>query len=60
MANIQVLLGISTIISLFFAAGFGLIFHRLKRPVFRFHKFFAYLTLALATTHAIFVLVTYL
>lgn len=45
--------GIATVISLFITFSFGIIFHYFKRPVFRYHKLFAFLTIALATIHTI-------
>ncbi len=46
--------GIATIVSLFITAGFGIAFHRYHRPVFRYHKFFAFVTITLALIHSIF------
>ncbi len=51
--------GILTIILLFITAGTGIIFHYFHKPVFRFHRFFAYLTLAVALIHALLVFLAY-
>ena len=50
--NLPIILGILTIISLLTTAGFGIAFHRFKKPVFRFHRFFAFLAIILAIAHA--------
>ena len=52
MVRLTVLFGIITIISLFITAIFGIAFRRFGKPVFKLHRFFAYLTLLLAITHA--------
>jgi len=43
--------GIFTVISLFMTFYFGIAFHRFKKPVFRYHKLFAFLTIGLAAIH---------
>jgi hypothetical protein len=45
--------GISTIISVFITASFGIAVHAFKKNVFGFHIFFAFLTLTLAIIHLI-------
>jgi len=47
--------GIAIVASLFVTAGFGVAFHRFHGPVFRYHRFFAFLTLILALFHLILV-----
>jgi len=48
--------GILTIISLFITASLGLAVHRYHKPVFKYHKIFAFLTISLAIIHAVLVL----
>jgi len=47
-------LGIATIISLFITASFGIAMHYFRKNVFRYHRFFAFLTLSIAIMHTIF------
>ncbi len=50
---IAVLLGFLTIILLFTTATFGILVHVYKKPVFKYHKLFAFLTLISAVAHLI-------
>jgi len=50
---LAIIFGILTILSLFTTASFGIAFHKYHKPVFRFHKFFAFTTLTLAIIHLI-------
>ena len=56
MVNTTILLGILTLISLITTVTLGILMRRGKQ-VFKYHRFFAYLTLILAINHAF--LVTY-
>lgn len=47
--------GVLTFLSLFTTAGLGIAYHRFHKPVFRFHRFFAFLTVILAMIHAVLV-----
>ncbi len=49
--QIIILLGIATLISLLVTITFGILMKKGK-PVFKYHKFFAYLTLVLSLIHA--------
>lgn len=53
---LAVWLGILTITSVFTTAGLGIAMHVYNKNVFRYHKFFAFLTITLALIHAIFAL----
>jgi len=48
---IAIWFGILTIISAFITASFGIAVHKYNKPVFRYHMFFAFLTLILAIIH---------
>ena len=50
---LAIIFGILTIISLFTTASFGITIHVFKKNVFKFHMFFAFLTLTLAIIHLI-------
>lgn len=50
---LAIIFGISTIISLFTTACFGIAVHVFNKNVFKFHMFFAFLTLTLAIIHLI-------
>jgi hypothetical protein len=56
---ITIFFGILTIISLFITTALGLIYHYLHRPVFRYHKLFALITVILAIIHTILVISVY-
>jgi hypothetical protein len=56
--SLTVILGILTIISLVITFIFGILMKRGK-PVFKYHKLFAYLTIILAVIHTILVLRVY-
>lgn len=45
--------GILTIASVFTTASFGIAVHVFRKNVFKYHKFFAFLTMTLAVIHAI-------
>ena len=55
---LTVWLGIFTFISLFTTATFGRL-TRMGKPVFKYHRFFAYLTLILAVIHVVSVIVKF-
>ena len=46
--------GILTITSLFTTLSLGIAMHVFKKPVFKYHRFFAFLTGTLAVIHLIF------
>jgi len=48
-------LGVLTFLSLFTTVSLGIAYHRFHKPVFRFHRFFAFLTITLAIIHAVLV-----
>ncbi|MFH0832864.1 MAG: hypothetical protein V1900_04045 [Candidatus Aenigmatarchaeota archaeon] len=45
--------GIITVISLFITAYFGIAMYIFKKPVFKQHKIFAFITVILAVVHSI-------
>ena len=51
-----IFLGILTITSLIITIIMGVMFHYFHRPVFKFHRFFGFLTLAIALIHALLVI----
>lgn len=48
--------GILTLISLFITFSLGIAMHVYKKPVFKYHKIFAFITITLAFFHAVFAL----
>jgi hypothetical protein len=50
---LAIIFGFLTILSLFITAGLGIAVHKYHKPVFRFHKFFAFLTITLAIIHLV-------
>jgi len=50
---LAIISGIGTITSLLITAILGLAVHIFKKPVFKYHKFFAFLTVTLAIIHLI-------
>jgi hypothetical protein len=46
--------GILTITSLFITFSLGIAVFKFQKNVFKYHKFFAYLTIILAVTHLVF------
>jgi hypothetical protein len=51
---IAIWFGILTIISLFTTLSLGVAFHKYHKNVFKYHRFFAFLTGALALVHLVF------
>ena len=50
---LAILLGIATILSVFTTFSFGIAMHVYHKPVFKYHRFFAFITITLAVIHAI-------
>ncbi len=50
---LAIILGILTIIFVFATASFGIAVHVYHKPVFKYHKAFAFITLGLALVHAV-------
>lgn len=50
---LAVWLGFATYLSLIATLSFGIAMHVYKKPVFKIHKFFAFLTFILATIHLV-------
>jgi len=59
MVTIPVILGASTYISLITTFSLGIAMHKFHKPVLKAHKFFAFLTVVLATIHMVSVLLKY-
>ena len=53
---IAIWFGIFTFLSLVTTVILGIVFHWYHKPVFRYHKFFAFLTLLLALIHITYVI----
>ena len=53
---IAIWFGIFTFLSLVITLSLGIAFHRYHKPVFRYHRFFAFLTLLLALIHITYVI----
>jgi hypothetical protein len=50
---LAVIFGILTILSVFTTASLGVAVYKFRKPVFKFHKFFAFLTITLAIIHLV-------
>jgi len=50
---LAIIFGILTIILLFITATYGVLMYKFKKPVFKYHKIFAFLTVILALIHAV-------
>ena len=59
MATVPVILGISTYVSLVTTFSLGIAMHKFHKPVLKSHKFFAFLTVIIATIHMVSVLIKY-
>jgi hypothetical protein len=51
---LAIIFGILTVVSLFITASIGIAVHIYNKNIFKFHMFFAFLTLTLAIIHLIF------
>jgi hypothetical protein len=52
-------LGIAAIISLFTTLSLGVAYYHFKKNVFKYHRFFAFLTGAIAVIHAVFAMMLF-